>query len=106
MAGKLEKGELALHDYNQLKYSYVDIGAGEQHILTSDPWSFLNSHLNNLLLRKRGANREKLERAIYHSSLAEDFYKAAQNVPLPAKGTLYYYGMLDLVKCYLSVGGA
>jgi hypothetical protein len=44
-----------------------------------------------------------IERAIYYSGLAEDFYKAAQDIPLPAKGTLLYYGMLDLVKCFLSL---
>ena len=63
------------------------------------------SPANTSPLNKRGTNREKLERAIYYASLAEEFYKAAQDVPLPAKGTLYYYGMLDLVKCYLSIGG-
>lgn len=105
MARQPEKCEIALHNYNRIRYSYVDLDAGEQHILTSDPWSFLSSHLLNSLPKKRGANRENLERAIYYASLAEDFYKAAQDVPLPAKGTLYYYGMLDLVKCFLSVRG-
>lgn len=102
----VEKGEPALHNYNRLRYSFVALDAGEQHVLTSDPWAFLNSHLQTSLTKKRGANRERIERAIYYASLAEDFYKAAQSVPLPAKGTLYYYGMLDLVKAYLSMGGA
>lgn len=103
---KIEKGELALHKYNPLRFSFVELGAGEHHILTNDPWSFLSSHLQSLLSKRRGANRERVERAIYFASLAEDFYQAAQAVALPAKGTLFYYGMLDLVKCYLSLGGA
>ncbi len=106
MARGIEKGEPALHKYNRLRYSFVALDAGEQHVLTSDPWAFLNSHLQTSLSGKRGANRERIERAIYYASLAEDFYKAAQSVPLPAQGTLYYYGMLDLVKAYLSMGGA
>lgn len=106
MTRGIEKGELALHKYNRLRYSFVELDAGEQHVLTSDPWAFLNSHLQTSLANKRGANRERIERAIYYASLAEDFYRAAQSVPLPAQGTLYYYGMLDLVKSYLSLGGA
>lgn len=106
MARKIEKGELALHKYNHLRYSFVEVGAGEQQVLTSDPWAFLSTHLQTSLASKRGANRDRIERAIYYAALAEDFYKAAQSVPLPAQGTLYYYGMLDLVKSYLSFRGA
>lgn len=106
MSRPVEKGELALYKYNKLRYSFVELGAGEQHVLSSDPWAFLSSHLQVKLSKTRGANRERIERAIYFASLAEDFYRAAQSVPLPAQGTLFYYGMLDLVKCYLSVGGA
>lgn len=96
-----EQCDLALYKYNKLRFSFVDLEAGEQQILTSDPWSFLSSFLQARLTKARGANREKLERALYFASLAEDFYKAAESVSLPAKGTLLYYGMLDLVKTYL-----
>lgn len=102
----LEKGEIALFKYNKLRYSFVELGAGEQQILTSDLWAFLSSHLQTSLTNTRGANRKRIERAIYFASLAEDFYRAAQGVALPAQGTLYYYGMLDLVKCFLSLRGA
>ena len=103
MPRPIEQGELALYNYNKLRFSFVDLGAGEQQILTSDPWSFLSSHLLSRQSKTRGANREKIERALYFASLAEDFYRAAESVPLPAKGTLLYYGMLDLVKCFLSL---
>lgn len=106
MPRPIEKGELALYKYNKLRYSFVELAAGEQHVLSSDPWAFLSSHLQTKLTNMRGASRKRIERAIYFASLAEDFYRAAQSVPLPAQGTLFYYGMLDLVKCYLSVGGA
>jgi len=101
MPRPVEKCELALYQYNKLRFSFVDLDAGEQQILTSDPWSFLSSNLQSRLGKVRGANREKVERALYFASLAEDFYRAAESVPLPAKGTLLYYGMLDLVKVYL-----
>ena len=97
----VEKCELALYQYNKLRFSFVDLDAGEQQILTSDPWAFLSSHLQTRRLKARGPNREKVERALYFASLAEDFYRAADSVALPAKGTLLYYGMLDLVKAYL-----
>ncbi len=99
----IEQCELALFQYNKLRFSFVDLSAGEQQILTSDPWSFLSSHLQSRLAKARGSNREKIERSLYFTSLAEDFYRAADSVPLPAKGTLLYYGMLDLVKAYLSL---
>lgn len=106
MSRAIEKGEIALYKYNRLRYSFVDLAAGEQQVLSSDPWAFLSSHLQTKLAGKRGANRERIERAIYYASLAEDFYRAAQSVPLPAQGTLFYYGMLDLVKSFLSLRGA
>jgi hypothetical protein len=106
MARHIEKGEAALYNYNRLRYSFVELAAGEQHVLSSDPWAFLSSHLQTRLANKRGVNRERIERALYFASLAEDFYRAAQSVPLPAQGTLYYYGMLDLVKTFLSLRGA
>lgn len=101
----IEKGEIAKHKYNQIKFSYVPIKAGEQHVLTSDPWSFLSSYLIRRLPNTRGNNHACIERAFYFSGLAEEFYKAAEQTPLPAKGTLLYYGMLNLVKCYLSING-
>jgi len=100
---KIEQCEKALVKYNKLRYSFVALEAGEQQVLTSDPWSFLNSTLLLRLSKSRGPNRSRIDRAIYYAGLAEDFYKAAQSVPLPAKGALLYYGMLDLVKCYLSL---
>lgn len=103
MARKLEKGESALFKYNKIRYSFIELEAGEQQVLTSDPWSFLSSNLQLRLNCSRGENKAKIERAIYYSNLAEDFYKAADNIPLPAKGALLYYGMLDLVKCFLSL---
>lgn len=103
MPRKIEQGELALYKYNKIRYSFVDLDAGEQQVLTSDPWSFLSSSLQMRINKSRGGNRTKVERAIYYSGLAEDFYRAAEFCPLPAKGALLYYGMLDLVKCYLSL---
>lgn len=103
MAHPIEKCDLALYKYNKLRYSFVSLNAGEQQILASDPWAFLSSHLHGLRAKAKGKNRIKIERALYFSSLAEDFYRAAESVALPAKGTLLYYGMLDLVKVYLSL---
>lgn len=103
MPRQIEKGELALYKYNKVRYSFVELEAGEQQVLTSDPWSFLSSYLQVRLNNTRGNNKAKIERAIYYSGLAEDFYRAAEVSPLPAKGALLYYGMLDLVKCYLSL---
>lgn len=106
MSRTVEEGEPALYQYKQLRYSFVELAAGEQHVLSNDPWAFLSSHLQTKLANKRGANRERIQRALYYASTAEDFYRAARSVSLPAKGTLYYYGMLDIVKAFLSLRGA
>ena len=103
MPRQVEKGELALFKYNKVRFSFVELDAGEQQILTSDPWAFLSSNLQLKLNNTRGNNKIKIERAIYYAGLAEDFYRAADASPLPAKGALLYYGMLDLVKCLLSL---
>ncbi|MDH1801389.1 hypothetical protein HXZ77_02805 [Acinetobacter johnsonii] len=99
---KLEKGEIALFKYNKLRFSFANLNAGDQQILTSDPWSLINSHLQQKISKSRGENKVFLERALYFSSLAESFYKAANSVLLPTRATLLYYGMLNLVKCFLS----
>lgn len=97
----VEKGEIAKYQYNDLKYSFVLHDAGEQKVLTSDPWSFLDSFLLKKLNKARGANRDKLERAYYFAGLAEEFYQSGESINSRVKGTLLYYGMLNLVKCYL-----
>ena len=101
----IKPGLPAKNNYNPIKYSFVPIGAGEQHVLTSDPWSYLATHLQSILPTKKGKNRANVERAFHYARLAEEFYCASESTPLPAKGTLVYYGMLNLVKCYLSSKG-
>jgi hypothetical protein len=101
----LKPGIPAKHNYNPIKYSFVRVKAGEHHVLTSDPWSYLASYIQSLLPKKKGKNKQNLERAFHYARLAEDFFKASETTPLPAKGTLAYYSMLNLVKCYLSCAG-
>ncbi|WP_078425262.1 YaaC family protein [Acinetobacter sp. MF4642] len=102
MSKQIEKGEIALFKYNKLRFSFANLKAGDQQILTSDPWSLINSHLQQKISRSRGENKIFLERSLYFSSLAESFYKAANSILLPTRATLLYYGMLNLVKCFLS----
>lgn len=82
MSRTVEECELALYQYNKLRFSFVDLKAGEQQILTSDPWAFLSSYLQARSLKARGTNREKIERALYFASLAGDFFRAAESVEL------------------------
>ncbi|MFW1857006.1 YaaC family protein [Acinetobacter defluvii] len=102
MSKQIEKGEIALFKYNKLRFSFANLKAGDQQILTSDPWSLINSHFQQKISKSRGENKVFLERSLYFSSLAESFYKAANSVLLPTRATLLYYGMLNLVKCFLS----
>ena len=100
---ELETGEIALLKYNKLRFSFSKLKAGDAQILTSDPWSLINSELQNQLHNCPEESKIFFKRALYFSSLAESFYKAANNILLPTKATLLYYGMLNLVKCFLSI---
>lgn len=105
MPRPLERGLPAAFNYRPVRYSHFDVEPGASTVLTSDPWSYLHAHLLKGKGKRRGDNKRRLERALYYSSVAEDFYKAAATTPLPVKGTLAYYGMLNLVKCFLSTRG-
>ena len=74
-------------------------------VLTSQPWAFLKAHLHEKYNKTRGDNRKRYKTALYFSDLAEEFYRSAESTQLPAKATLAYYGILNLVKCFISVRG-
>jgi hypothetical protein len=93
----------AKYKYQKVRYSHISIEPAESATLTADPWSFMHGHLLERIDKSAGNNRKCYTRARYFASLAEDFYKAAESVNMPAKGTLYYYGMMNLVKALLSV---
>ncbi|MBM9605936.1 YaaC family protein [Desulfopila inferna] len=102
---RFSKGEPALYKYQSIKYFHFDVPPGSPLALTSDPWSYLYSWLSQKIKKTRGDKKKCLQRAIYYSELANNFYKASDLTELPTKGTLAYYGMLNLVKCFISVKG-
>jgi len=104
-ARKFTPGTRALYKYQSVKYFHFNVEPGSPLALTSDPWSYLYSWLSQKLKKSRGTNKKCLQRAIYYSELASDFYKSLNTTDLPTKGTLAYYGMLNLVKCFISVRG-
>lgn len=99
----LQKVKEAKYKYKNVSYSHVLIDPSEMAVLTADPWSFLHGNLLKKISKSAGNNRKCYIRARYFSSLAEDFFKTAESVNMPTKGTLYYYGMMNLVKALLSV---
>ena len=101
----MEQGIPALHRYQSVQYYPFPVQPGCSLILTSDPWSYLYAHLKKTLPNTRGKNRCCIERALYYAELASEFYIASEATNLPAKGTLAYYGMLNLVKCFISSNG-
>ena len=75
-------------------------------MLTADPWLFLTATINQRLAEKpRGTKRKRTERALYFANLAESFFHSVKQSALPISGTLAYYGVLNLVKCFLSMNG-
>ncbi len=102
MPKPLEKGEAARYEYNEVRYAHVDVGPADAIVLTADPWSFLHAHLSDRITHSYSTKRECFRRALYYASLAEGFYDAAEPAELPTKGTLCYYGMLNLTKCFIS----
>lgn len=99
----LQEVKGAMYKYQKVKYCHVLIDPAEAAVLVADPWSFLHGYLLNKVSGSAGNNRKCYTRAKYFSSLAESFYRAAEAVDMPAKGTLLYYGMMNLVKALLSV---
>lgn len=100
-----QEGVPALFKYQQVLYSHLPIEPGATWLLTADPWAFLYAKLSAQVPKIRGVNRTRCERAIYYAELASGFYESAASARLPAKATLAYYGMLNLVKCHLSMEG-
>lgn len=105
MARKYKACKQALSNYKRVNYSHVPTSSGTSSTLTADPWSFIRNHLYRETQGKRGVRKTRLERSLLYVKLAEDFFKAAEIVDLPTKGTLYYYGMMNLVKSYLGTQG-
>ena len=105
MARNIEPGEIAKYKYQEVQYSHIDVGPADSLVLTADPWSYLYAHLTQRISKTKGANRTNHERAYYYANLAESFFRAGNEIALPAKGTLIYYGMLNLVKCLLATNG-
>lgn len=105
MSRRYEEGIPALYKYQGVKYFHFDVPPGVSYVLSADPWSFLQAWLAQRIPESRSKNRNCLNRALYYARLAGDFYWTADSVDMPIKATLTYYGMLNLVKCYLSVKG-
>jgi hypothetical protein len=100
---ELSPGKPAKCKYRPVRFSHIFVEPHEMAVLTADPWSFLHSYLLQKKTKSAGENRKGYERARYYSKLAEDFYKASESSDIPTKGTLLYYGMMNLVKAFLSV---
>src|SRR5690606_36263213 len=83
--------------------------AGAAFILTSEPFNYLETFLQNELTSiKRdstGKNKENLKKAIYFTKLSQDFYNSSLSANMPSKGTLLYYSFINLVKVYLIKNG-
>lgn len=103
MPRRPEVGIPAQFKFQKVVYSHVETDPGGSRLLTADPWSYLRACLTKKGSGTRGKNRDAFERGSYYADLAEGFYVAARNTSLPTQGTLVYYGMLNLVKCFLSV---
>lgn len=93
----------ALYNYQPVKYSHFYNEPGSTVMLCADPWAYLQAYLTKQISIKK--NKSDLQRALYFAKLAESFYKASNDIDLPAKSTLAYYGILNLVKTYLVLNG-
>ena len=105
MPKRPEPGEPARYRYQTVKYSEFEVKPGISLVLTAEPWAYLAAWLSQKISKSRGPGRTRYERAKYFAGLARDFYSSAESVDLPAKGTLLYYGILNLAKCFVSTKG-
>lgn len=101
-------GEQARRNYQSVKYFQFGNSAGSSFVLTSNPFNYLQSWLDNKLNdihRDRAKKRTNIVKAKYFTDLSEEFYLSSQQSKMPAKGTLLYYSLLNLVKVFLMVKG-
>lgn len=100
-----EQGKPAKYRYREVRYSHLGEDPGAPTVLSADPWGFLYANLSEHREKRQGKNKRCIERGLYYARLAEEFFRAGDSVDLPAKATLVYYGMLNLVKTFLSCRG-
>jgi len=105
MSRPITLGREATYHHTKLFYTPFNSQAAAPPVLTADPWSFLMASLAQKVEKSRGDNKNRLTKAAYYAAQAEAFYKTGRNSRQPTKATLVYYGMLNLVKCFLSVRG-
>lgn len=106
MPPRLRHAEGALYDYRPLIFSHIEIAPGIQPVLLADPWAYARAFLaQEVQGRNASPTKTKLERASYYVRQAEGFYLAGHSAQIRAKGVLLYYGMLNLVKAFLSISG-
>jgi YaaC-like protein len=98
------EGIPAAYKYQQVKYYPFGSNPGSPLLLTADPWSYLYAWLGQHSPSK-GKGKKRFERALYYAQQAQGFYEASDATPLPTKATIVYYGMLNLVKAFISIRG-
>lgn len=99
--------ETARRKYNKVKFFPFPVAPGEPHMLTSNPWNYLETWLNNEIksIGRMTERKERLIKSLYFVKLAENFQSASESTKLPTKGTLAYYSILNLIKVYLLIEG-
>ncbi|EWH09922.1 hypothetical protein KLA_17047 [Cellulophaga geojensis KL-A] len=103
-----ELGEQVRRDYKAVKYFPFGNNSGAPFILTSDPFSYLQAWLDskiNGIKKDRGKKRKLYIKAKYFAELGEGFHISSKQARMPAKGTMIYYSLINLVKAYLLVNG-
>lgn len=63
MARQPEVGHPAMYKYQIIRYTHFDVSPGATFVLTSDPWSYLEAHLDNRITKTRGDNKKNNKRA-------------------------------------------
>ncbi|MCX4026434.1 hypothetical protein H0A36_27300 [Endozoicomonas sp. SM1973] len=103
------KDKTLKYEYNAVRFTFVQCDVCQARLLSSDAWSYLTYYLLSKAKESESNSHEadlpQWERAGYYADLAENFFIASKAVKLPAKATLIYYSMLNLVKCFLSTKG-
>lgn len=105
MAQKYKPYKPALSDYKRVYYTHIPTNKVTSATLAADPWSYVRNYIIKNQNGKKSDNKNKFKRGLLYIKLAEDFFKAAEIVDLSTKGVLYYYGMMNLVKCFLCIQG-
>lgn len=101
----LELGTAVKYKNRSVRYFPFAVDFQNPLILTAEPSAYLTAWLSLQEQNAKTSGKQRYRDALYYANLSEQFQRAAATTLLPAAGTLAYYSVLNLAKCFIRVTG-